>query len=78
LIIFSYIYIYITLIKKMKESQLRQLIIEEYSKLNEDRDIKYNELIEELKNVCERYAIRLDPSDIKDALMNVSDIYNDY
>jgi hypothetical protein len=62
----------------MKESQLRQLIIEEYSKLNEDRDIKYNELIEELKNVCERYAIRLDPSDIKDALMNVSDIYNDY
>ena len=78
MIIFSYIYIYITLIKKMKESQLRQLIIEEYSKLNEDRDIKYNELIEELKNVCERYAIRLDPSDIKDALMNVSDIYNDY
>jgi transcription initiation factor IIE alpha subunit len=62
----------------MKESQLRQLIREEYSKLNEDRDIKYNELIEELKNVCERYAIRLDPSDIKDALMNVSDMYNDY
>jgi len=47
------------------------------SKINENRDTKYNELIMELRNVCKRFQVHLYPSDIKDALLNVSDIYTD-
>ena len=47
------------------------------SKINEDRDYKYNELINELRNVCKRFQIHLNPIDIKEALINVSDIYTD-
>ena len=47
------------------------------SKINEDRDYKYNELLNELRNVCKRFQVHLDPIDIKEALINVSDIYTD-
>jgi hypothetical protein len=47
------------------------------SKINEDRDYKYNELLNELRNVCKRFQVHLEPIDIKEALINVSDIYTD-
>ena len=47
------------------------------SKINEDRNYKYNELLSELRNVCKRFQVYLDPIDIKEVLINVSDIYTD-
>jgi len=47
------------------------------SKINEKRSTKYNELLMELTNVCKRFQVHLDASDIKDALVDVSDMYTD-
>jgi hypothetical protein len=48
------------------------------NKMNENIDTnKYSELTMELRNVCKRFQVYLNPSDIKDALINVSDIYTD-
>lgn len=62
--------------KQLNKTQ-ENLNISSDSKINEDRDYKYNELLNELRNVCKRFQVHLDPIDIKEALNNVSDIYTD-
>ena len=76
---------------KIQKSRVKQIVKEALSSdieykdffklsvyvLNENRDIKYKQLLIELRNVCKKFQFHLDPSDIKDALVNVSDIYTD-
>ena len=76
---------------KIQKSRVKQIVKEALSSdieykdffklsvyvLNENRDIKYKQLLIELRNVCKKFQFHLDPSDIKDALVNVSDIYSD-